>query len=130
MTKESQTPLVVVMGVSGVGKTTAGEALAKRLRVEYADADTFHPQSNIDKMSSRTPLTDEDRWPWLESIGAWLHEQRETGAVVSCSALARRYRDVLVDAEPRVQFLHLHGDPKVIKERVAARPHHFMPASL
>ena len=123
-------PLVVVMGVSASGKTTVGELLAERFDAEYADADAFHPQSNIDKMSSGAALTDEDRWPWLEAIGQWLVERVEVGGVVSCSALRRAYRDVLFKAAPTVRFLHLHGDPDVVRERIARRKHHFMPPSL
>lgn len=118
------------MGVSAVGKTTVGELLAGRIGVEYADADAFHPQANIDKMSSGAPLTDDDRWPWLRAIGEWLRSHVATGGVVSCSALKRAYRDVLVAAEPSVRFLHLDGDPDVIRRRIAERKHHFMPPSL
>ncbi|MGH3359268.1 MAG: gluconokinase [Nocardioidaceae bacterium] len=123
-------PLVVVMGVSASGKTTVGEKLARRCGVEYADADAFHPKANIAKMSSGVPLTDEDRWPWLRAIGEWLAARAGTGGVVSCSALRRSYRDVLVDNAPTVRFLHLDGDPSVIRERIARRKDHFMPPSL
>ena len=126
----TRAPLVVIMGVSAVGKTTVGEGLAAQYGVEYADADAFHPQANIDKMSAGVALTDDDRWPWLEAIGGWLHERRDTGGVVSCSALKRAYRDVLVEAAPSLCFLHLDGDPAVIRERIARRKHHFMPPSL
>lgn len=123
-------PIVVVMGVSATGKSTVGELLARRYRVEYADADEFHPQANIDKMRGGVPLTDDDRWPWLRAIGAWLRNHTGTGGVVSCSALRRAYREVLVDAAPAVRFLHLDGDPEVIRQRIARRKHHFMPPSL
>jgi gluconokinase len=123
-------PLVVVMGVSGSGKTTVGAALAQRLRVPFADADDFHPKANIDKMSAGIPLTDEDRGPWLDTIGAWLAAHAEHGGVASCSALRRAYRDVLTAAAPSAYFLHLHGTPQVIAARVAGRPGHFMPAAL
>lgn len=123
-------PLVVVMGVSGSGKTTIGAALAQRLRVPFADADDFHPQANIDKMSAGIPLTDDDRAPWLATIAAWLREHATSGGVTSCSALKRSYRDVLAAAAPQVFFVHLHGDPEVIAARVAGRPGHFMPAAL
>lgn len=118
------------MGVTAVGKSTVGELLATRLDLEYADADVFHPQANIDKMSKGTPLTDEDRWPWLDAIGAWLRDHTESGGVVSCSALRRAYRDVLVAAAPTLRFLHLDGDAEVIRARIDARKHHFMPPSL
>lgn len=123
-------PLVVVMGATAVGKTTVGELLAERCAVEYADADAFHPQANIDKMSGGVPLTDDDRWPWLEAIGRWLAERTSTGGVVSCSALKRAYRDVLVRSAPTMRFLHLHGDEDVIRQRIANRKGHFMPPSL
>ena len=123
-------PLVVMMGVSGSGKTTVGAALAQRLRVPFADADDFHPEANIAKMSAGTPLDDEDRRPWLEAIAAWLAEHSETGGVASCSALKRAYRDVLSAAAPHAVYLHLHGDRDVLAARVAGRPGHFMPAAL
>ncbi|QTE29294.1 gluconokinase [Pengzhenrongella sicca] len=125
-----QRPLVVVMGVSGSGKTTVGQALADRLGVPYADADTFHSEASVAKMASGHPLDDDDRAPWLLAIGAWLAEHDATGAVVGCSALRRRYRDVLRSAAPRLELLHLAGDPAVLTQRVAERPGHFMPASL
>src|SRR3954454_13466593 len=98
----SAVPLVVVMGVSGSGKTTVGLALAARLDVQYGEADQFHPQSNIDKMTSGQPLDDVDRQPWLEALGAWLAGQAESGAVATCSALKRHYRDILRSAAPDV----------------------------
>jgi gluconokinase len=123
-------PLVVVMGVSGSGKTTVGAALAQRLRVPFADADDFHPQANIAKMSAGIPLDDADRGPWLEAIAAWLAEHSSSGGVASCSALKRSYRDVLSHAAPHAVYLHLHGDRDVLAARVAGRPGHFMPAAL
>ncbi|HEV2778151.1 MAG TPA: gluconokinase [Actinophytocola sp.] len=123
-------PVVVVMGVSGSGKTTIGRALAERLGVPYAEADEFHPRSNIDKMSAGRPLTDADRWPWLRAIASWIRSQ-PGGAVVTCSALKRAYRDHLHAAAPdRVRFLHLSGDRDLIAARLSARSAHFMPASL
>lgn len=134
MTTPEQPPprpaLVVVMGVSGSGKSTVGAALAQRLRVPFADADDFHPEANIAKMSAGTPLDDRDRHPWLEAIGAWLREHDDTGAVMSCSALKRRYRDQLRHHAARVELVHLHGSPEIIARRQASRPGHFMPASL
>ena len=118
-------PLVVVMGVSGTGKTTIGEALAARLHLDYRDADVFHPQANIDKMAAGHPLDDDDRAPWLAAIGGWLAEHDQSGGVVSCSALHRTYRDTLRSFAPRARFLHLSGDPEVIAERMRARPEHF-----
>ena len=124
----AHTPLVV-MGVSGSGKSTVGAALAQRLRVPFADADDFHPQANIEKMSAGHPLDDSDRHPWLEAIGVWLAEHPD-GGVMSCSALKRKYRDQLRHGAHEVAFLLLHGSPEVIRKRQASRPGHFMPASL
>ena len=123
---------VVVMGVSGSGKTTVGELLARRLGVVYAEADAFHPASNVAKMAAGVPLTDADRLPWLQAIAAWIGEQEQAGreAVVSCSALKRSYRDLLRDGHPGVWFLHLAGPEPVIAERISGRHGHFMPASL
>ena len=123
-------PLVVVMGVAGSGKTTVGDALARQLGLDYADADTFHDKNSVAKMAAGHPLNDDDRSPWLQAIGRWLAEHDESGGVASCSALRRRYRDILRAAAPRVQFLHLDGDPSLVTQRVADRQDHFMPASL
>jgi gluconokinase len=121
---------IVVMGVSGSGKSTVGAALAQRLRVPFADADDFHPPANIAKMTAGHPLNDDDRFPWLEAIGQWLDERCAGGGVMSCSALKRIYRDQLRRHCADVVFLHLHGTPDVIGRRQASRPGHFMPASL
>ncbi len=123
-------PLVVVMGVSGSGKSTVGAAVAQRLRVPYADADDLHPQANIEKMTAGKALDDHDRHPWLETVGEWLAGQDEAGGVMSCSALKRKYRDQLRHHASRVEFLLLHGTLEVIARRQASRPGHFMPASL
>lgn len=123
-------PLVVVMGVAGSGKSTVGQALADRLGVDFADADAFHSPASIAKMASGHPLDDDDRAPWLVAIGGWLADHDEQGGVVGCSALRRRYRDVLRAAAPRLTLLHLDGDPAVLTQRIAERPGHFMPASL
>ena len=121
---------ILVMGVSGSGKSTVGAALAQRLRVPFADADDFHPQANIAKMSAGEPLNDEDRYPWLDAIGEWLDGRCTDGGVMSCSALKRKYRDQLRRGCSEVLFLHLTGTPEVIGRRQASRPGHFMPASL
>ncbi|RAJ59910.1 gluconokinase [Streptomyces sp. Amel2xB2] len=123
-------PLVVVMGVSGSGKTTVGERVAGRLGVPYADADAFHPPANIRKMSAGTPLDDEDRRPWLDAIASWLAEQAPHGGVVSCSALRRRYRDRLRAGGAPLFFLHLDGSEELIARRMEARTGHFMPRTL
>ena len=123
-------PLVVVMGVSGSGKSTVGAALAQRLRVPFADADDFHPPANIAKMTAGHALDDDDRRPWLEAVGKWLAEHDAGGGVMTCSALKHAYRDQLRQQAPRIEILHLHGTREVIARRQASRPGHFMPASL
>lgn len=120
---------VVVMGVSGSGKSTVGAALAQRLRVPFADADDFHPAANVAKMTAGHALDDADRLPWLEAIGEWLAEHPD-GGVMSCSALKRRYRDQLRSHCADIEFLHLAGSMETIGRRQASRPGHFMPASL
>jgi len=117
------------MGVSGSGKSTVGVALARHLGVPFADADTFHPQANVAKMAAGTPLTDDDRYPWLDAVGRWLADHHD-GGVMSCSALKRSYRDQLRSHTPQVEFLHLTGSPELIARRQADRPGHFMPSSL
>lgn len=123
---------VVVMGVSGSGKTTVAQLLAERVDARFAEADQFHPQANIDKMSAGHPLDDEDRAPWLADIAAWLGARAATGeaAVVTCSALKRAYRDVLRTAGPGVRFVHLAGPQQVIADRLQGRSGHFMPPTL
>jgi gluconokinase len=120
---------IVVMGVSGSGKSTVGSALARRLRVTFVDADTLHPPTNIAKMAAGEPLDDDDRYPWLEKVGRWLADHRG-GGVVACSALKRKYRDQLRAHSPWVEFLHLRGSLELIGSRLAARSGHFMPAAL
>lgn len=120
---------LVVMGVSGSGKSTVGAALAQRLRVPFADADDLHPPENIAKMSAGHALDDHDRYPWLEAVGGWLAEHGE-GGVMGCSALKRKYRDQLRHHAPGVRFVFLEGDREVIERRQASRPGHFMPPSL
>lgn len=121
--------LLVVMGVSGSGKSTVGAALAQRLRVPFADADDLHPPANVAKLGAGQPLDDRDRLPWLEAVGAWLADHPD-GGVMSCSALKRKYRDRLRHHCDDVAFLLLHGAPEVIRERHAGRSGHFMPSSL
>lgn len=123
---------IVVMGVSGSGKSTVGGLLAERLDWVFEDGDAFHPASNVAKMSAGTPLTDEDRWPWLRAIAARIADARAAGApvIIGCSALKRAYRDVLRDGQADLRFLHLTGSPELIMARQAARIGHFMPASL
>ena len=126
----STPPLVVVMGVSGSGKTTVGDPLASRLGVDYGEADDFHPQTNKDKMHAGAPLDDDDRKPWLEAIGRWLADRHDAGAVATCSALKRTYRDLLRSEASGTVFLHLQAPRNVLEERMTTRKGHFMPASL
>lgn len=120
---------VVVMGVSGSGKSTVGSALAQRLGVPFADADDLHPPANVAKMAAGHPLDDFDRRPWLDAVGAWLAAHPD-GGVMSCSALKRAYRDQLRGHARGITFLLLDGTPEVIRRRQADRRGHFMPASL
>lgn len=129
-TSTSTATHVVVMGVASSGKTTLAELLADRLGWPAAEADEFHPQENIDKMTSGTPLTDEDRWPWLRQIRDWMSEHTTEGTIVTCSALKRSYRDLLREASGDVVFLHVNGSEDLLTERIAQRSGHFMPASL
>jgi carbohydrate kinase (thermoresistant glucokinase family) len=124
--------VVVVMGVSGSGKTTVGALLARLLDWELADADAFHPDANVEKMREGIALTDEDRWPWLQAIAAWIDATRRAGrhGVVACSALRRSYRDILIDARDDVRLVYLKGDPELIGQRMARRHGHFMSTAL
>ncbi len=117
------------MGVSGSGKSTVGAALARRLRVPFADGDDFHPPANRAKMTAGEALDDGDRFPWLEAVGQWLAAHPE-GGVMSCSALMRKYRDHLRRHVPGLRFVHLVGSHEIIARRQAGRSGHFMPASL
>ncbi|QMU77102.1 gluconokinase [Streptacidiphilus sp. PB12-B1b] len=123
---------VVVLGVSGVGKSTVARLLAERLGLPFADADDLHPAPNIAKMSAGVPLDDEDRRPWLAAVGGWLAERRAdgTGGVIACSALRRRYRDALRAACPGAYMLLLTGDRVLLAERIGRRTGHFMPPAL
>ncbi|WP_042723510.1 gluconokinase [Curtobacterium sp. B18] len=118
------------MGVSGSGKSTVAAMVAEQLGWEFAEGDAMHPQANVDKMHAGTPLTDEDRWPWLDVIAAWIrsHLDEGTPGVVTCSALKRSYRDVL--RAPGVVFVHVAGDGALIEDRMSKRSGHFMPTSL
>jgi gluconokinase len=124
--------VIVVMGVSGCGKSTIASMLAQRLHWIYEDGDWFHPRSNIEKMHAGKPLTDEDRGPWLHAIAAWIDATRRAGnhGVVACSALKRCYRDVLVGERRDVRIVFLKGERDLIARRLAARDGHFMPPSL
>ena len=123
---------VVVMGVSGNGKSTVGAELHRRLGWELAEGDDFHPRANIEKMASGRPLVDEDRWPWLRALADWTAERDARGepTVMSCSALRRSYRDVLREGGEGTYFVHLVGDKGLILERMAEREHFMKPAML
>ena len=123
---------LVVMGVSGSGKTTVAEGVATRLGWVFAEGDDFHPPGNVAKMSAGTPLTDDDRWPWLRRLADWIGERERAGenAVLTCSALRRPYRDLLREGHPSVRFVHVHVDGQTLRERVERRRGHYMPPSL
>jgi gluconokinase len=124
--------VLVVMGASGSGKSTIAAMLAQRLHWIYEDGDWFHPKSNIEKMHHGEPLNDEDRWPWLHAIAAWIDATRRAGnhGIVACSALKRAYRDILIGERKDVALIFLKGDRELIARRVAARADHFMPTNL
>jgi carbohydrate kinase (thermoresistant glucokinase family) len=123
---------IVVMGVSGSGKTTVGLALAARLGAEFLDADDLHSPENRVKMASGHPLNDEDRLPWLHAVGRSMRDAASRGqrTIVACSALKRRYRDLLRTYVPDAPFVYLHGTPSLLESRLAGRTDHFMPRSL
>jgi len=122
----------IVMGVSGVGKSTIAEALAQKLGWKFQEGDDLHPPSNVQKMHAGVPLTDEDRAPWLAAIKRWIDARLAAGepGVVTCSALKRRYRDTLIDGRANVRILYLHADESAIEDRIEHRTGHFMPASM
>ncbi|HEY6794674.1 MAG TPA: gluconokinase [Kineosporiaceae bacterium] len=119
---------IIVMGVAGCGKSTIGQLLADRLGLPYAEADSFHPPANVEKMSGGVPLTDQDRQPWLEAIAERIRQG--DNPVVSCSALKRSHRNILRQGDPGAWFLHLTLDRPTARSRIAGRAAHFMPASL
>jgi gluconokinase len=124
--------VLVVMGVSGSGKSTIGAMLAHRLHWLYEDGDWFHPKKNIEKMHHGEPLNDEDRWPWLHAIADWIDATRRSGnhGIVACSALKRSYRQILIGDRDNVRLIYLKGDQDLIARRVAARADHYMPPAL
>ncbi|WP_029429527.1 gluconokinase [Blastococcus sp. URHD0036] len=126
------TTTIVVMGVSGSGKSTVAAELVSRLGWQFAEGDEFHPPANVEKMRAGTPLDDDDRWPWLRRLAEWIgeHEAAGTSVVVTCSALKRSYRDLLRDGHPSVWFAHVTADPDLIRGRVEQRQGHYMPPSL
>lgn len=126
------TVTLVVMGVSGVGKSSVAAELVRRTGWVFVEGDDLHPERNRAKMASGVPLDDDDRWPWLRRVAAWIGEQEAAGrnAVVTCSALKRSYRDLLRDGHPSARFVHLLAPPELIAARITARRNHYMPPSL
>jgi gluconokinase len=124
--------MLVVMGVSGVGKTTLGRALAERLGWVFEEGDELHPAANIAKMKAGIPLNDADRAPWLDAIGDWIDHQLGAGrsGVITCSALKRAYRDRIAKGRPQVSFVFIQLDQADVAARIASRKGHFMPPSL
>jgi gluconokinase len=124
--------VLVVMGVSGSGKTTIAALLAGRLHWDFEDADDLHPKANVEKMHAGIPLTDEDRWPWLHTVAAWIDTERQAGrrGVVTCSALKRSYRAIIMGDRPDVRLVYLEGSQELIAQRLASRHGHFMPPGL
>jgi carbohydrate kinase (thermoresistant glucokinase family) len=131
MTKNSEVTMtdwrIVVMGVSGCGKSSVGLALSEALGARFIDGDDLHPEANKAKMAAGIPLNDDDRWPWLDLVGEAL---AESNTVVACSALKRVYRERILAAAPGTFFVHLHGTRELLAQRMGARPDHFMPVSL
>jgi gluconokinase len=123
---------VVVMGVSGSGKTTLARGIAEHLHWRFQEGDDLHPRANVEKMARGEPLTDEDRWPWLDAVGHWIDEREGAGesAVLTCSALRRAYRDRLRGGRSGVVFCHVTASADVLRERLEKRRGHYMPASL
>jgi gluconokinase len=130
MTAVARPLVLVVMGVSGVGKTTLGTLVAERLGWPFEEGDALHPEANVAKMAAGHALDDDDRWPWLDRVAGWIDERLDAGqqGVITCSALKRAYRDRL--RRPDVVFVHLTGPKQLTAERLAARQGHFMPTSL
>jgi gluconokinase len=126
------TTSIVVMGVSGSGKTSAAEELTRQLGWDYIEGDDLHPEANVAKMAGGIPLDDGDRWPWLQRIAEVIgeHEADGTSLVITCSALKRSYRDLLREGHPSVWFAHVQASPAVLAERLANRQGHYMPPSL
>ncbi|MGH7022907.1 MAG: gluconokinase [Caulobacteraceae bacterium] len=125
-------PVLVIMGVAGSGKSTIGKALAARLGWVFLEGDSLHPPANVEKMRAGHPLTDEDRWPWLAAIAEWIEARAEAdeAGIVACSALKRRYRDVLTRGRPFVRIVYLEGSPDLVGHRMEGRKDHYFPPSL
>jgi carbohydrate kinase (thermoresistant glucokinase family) len=125
-------PILVIMGVSGSGKSTIAEVISARLGWPFEEGDSLHPEANIAKMHAGIPLTDADRLPWLEHVAAWIDQQRskKQPAVITCSALKRSYRQIIIGDRPEVRLVYLRGGRDLIAGRLAGRHGHFMPAAL
>ncbi|PZG18063.1 gluconate kinase [Micromonospora craterilacus] len=132
MTGEPSTRHIVVMGVSGSGKTTVAKRVSEVTGLAFAEADEFHSEANVAKMRAGVPLDDDARWPWLRALAGWMTARHREGVstVLACSALKRSYRDLLRQGPPGVEFVHLDGPTEVIRERMSSRSHPYMPASL
>lgn len=132
MSESSPKPAIVVMGVSGSGKSTVGALVAAKVGVPFVDGDDLHSPANVEKMASGTPLTEADRAPWLRTVGETIRDAGAagTGIVVACSALRRAYRDTILTIAPDTVFIQLTGTEEVLRQRMAARHDHFMPTAL
>lgn len=132
MTVSASTVTLVVMGVSGVGKTTVAAGLVRRTGAVFVEGDDLHPARNRELMAAGSPLTDTDRWPWLRRVAGWIGEQEAAGwdAVLTCSALRRIYRDLLRDGHHSVRFVHLLASEELLRDRLTHRRGHYMPATL
>lgn len=132
MPRRQRLTTIVLMGVSGVGKTSVMDALAERLGWPTAEGDALHPPANVARMAAGIPLTDADRWPWLQLVADWIgeRERERSSSIITCSALRRRYRDVLRRGHPSVWFVHLTAPRELLEKRMGARRGHFMPPSM
>ncbi|MEL6527041.1 MAG: gluconokinase [Chloroflexota bacterium] len=132
MSDDTKAKILIIMGVSGCGKSTIGALLAEQLAYAFYDGDDFHPDANIEKMSNGIPLTDADRMPWLDNLRQLIdkHLQVNKSAIIACSALKENYRERIKQADERVIFVYLHGDFDLIWSRMSSRKNHFMKADM